>query len=41
VELHVEQQLRVNFTLEIGTFAEATEVTGIAPLISTEKRCPA
>jgi hypothetical protein len=36
VELHVEQQLRVNFTLEIGTFAEATEVTGIAPLISTE-----
>ena len=36
VDLHVEQQLRVNFTLEIGAFAEATEVTGIAPLISTE-----
>src|SRR5215216_2545529 len=27
VALHVEEQVRVNFTLEIGTFSEATEVT--------------
>jgi hypothetical protein len=36
VELHVEQTVRVNFTLEIGTLAETTEVTGVAPLITTE-----
>ena len=36
VELHVEQTVRVNFTLEIGTLSETTEVTGIAPLITTE-----
>lgn len=36
VELHVEQTVRVNFTMEIGTLAETTEVTGVAPLITTE-----
>jgi len=36
VELHVEQSLRVSFTLEIGNFAETTQVTGVAPLLSTE-----
>src|SRR5688572_20391370 len=36
VELHVEQTVRVNFTLEIGTLSETTEVTGVAPLITTE-----
>jgi hypothetical protein len=36
VELHVEQTVRVNFTMEIGTLSETAEVTGIAPLISTE-----
>jgi hypothetical protein len=36
VELHVEQTVRVNFTLEIGTLTETAEVTGIAPLITTE-----
>src|ERR1051325_8974640 len=36
VELHVEQTLRLSFTLEIGTFSEATEVTAATPLISTE-----
>jgi hypothetical protein len=35
-ELHVEQTLRVDFTLEIGTLSETTEVTGVAPLITTE-----
>jgi Carboxypeptidase regulatory-like domain len=36
VELHVEQTVRVNFTMEIGALAETTEVTGVAPLITTE-----
>ncbi|MEO5742184.1 MAG: carboxypeptidase-like regulatory domain-containing protein, partial [Vicinamibacterales bacterium] len=36
VDLHVEQTARVNFTMEIGTLAETTEVTGVAPLITTE-----
>jgi hypothetical protein len=36
VDLHVEQTVRVNFTMEIGTLAETTEVTGVAPLITTE-----
>jgi hypothetical protein len=36
VELHVEQTLRVSFTLEIGTFSETTQVTGVAPLLTTE-----
>jgi hypothetical protein len=36
VELHVEQTLRVTFTLEIGNITETTQVTGVAPLLSTE-----
>ena len=36
VELHVEQTLRLNFTLEVGALTETTEVTGVAPLITTE-----
>src|SRR5687767_4005707 len=36
VELHVEQTVRVNFTMEIGTLSETAEVTGVAPLITTE-----
>jgi len=35
-ELHVEQTLRVDFGLQIGTLAETAEVTGVAPLITTE-----
>ncbi len=35
-ELHVEQTLRLNFTMEIGTLTETAEVTGVAPLITTE-----
>jgi hypothetical protein len=35
-ELHVEQTLRVDFNLAIGTLSETTEVTGVAPLITTE-----
>ncbi len=35
-ELHVEQTLRVDFSLAIGTLAETAEVTGVAPLITTE-----
>ena len=35
-ELHVEQTLRVDFSLGIGTLSETTEVTGVAPLITTE-----
>jgi hypothetical protein len=35
-ELHVEQTLRVDFALEIATLAETAEVTGVAPLITTE-----
>jgi Carboxypeptidase regulatory-like domain len=36
VELHVEEVLRVSLTLEIGAFAETTEVTAVTSLISTE-----
>ncbi len=36
VELHVEQTVRVNFTMEIGALSETAEVTGVAPLITTE-----
>ena len=36
VDLHVEQTVRVNFTMEIGTLSETAEVTGVAPLITTE-----
>jgi hypothetical protein len=35
-DLHVEQTLRLDFGLQIGTLAETTEVTGVAPLITTE-----
>lgn len=35
-QLHVEQTLRVDFSLGIGTLTETTEVTGVAPLITTE-----
>ena len=35
IELHVEQTVRVNFTMEIGTLSETAEVTGVAPLITT------
>ena len=35
-ELHVEQTLRVDFSLSVGTLSETTEVTGVAPLITTE-----
>ena len=35
-ELHVEQTLRVDFNLEIGALSETAEVTGVAPLITTE-----
>ena len=36
IELHVEQTVRVNFTMEIGALSETAEVTGVAPLITTE-----
>ena len=36
VELHVEQTLRVSFSLQIGNFTETTQVTGVLPLLSTE-----
>ena len=36
VELHVEQSVRVSFSLEVGGITETTEVTGTSPLISTE-----
>ena len=36
VELHVEQTLRVSFTLEPGAVTENIQVTGVARLISTE-----
>ena len=36
VELHVEQSVRVSFTLEVGGITETTEVTGTSPLIQTE-----
>src|SRR4030095_16417771 len=36
VELHVEENLRVNLALEIGTLTETSEVIGVTSLISTE-----
>ena len=36
VHLQIEATVRVNFTMEIGTLAETTEVRGVAPLITTE-----
>jgi len=36
VELHVEQTLRVSFTLEIGGVAETALVTAVTPLLTTE-----
>jgi hypothetical protein len=35
VELQVQQTVRVNFTLELGTIAEMATVTGVAPLVET------
>ena len=35
VELHVEETLRVDFTLEVGTLTETTEVSAAVTLIST------
>lgn len=35
-ELHVEEALRINFALEIGTLSETAEVTAVATLITTE-----
>ena len=36
VLLQIEAVVRVDFTMEIGTLSETAEVTGVAPLISTE-----
>jgi hypothetical protein len=36
VELHVEETLRVSFTLELGGITETTEVTAVTSLITTE-----
>ena len=36
VLLQIEATVRVNFTMEIGTLSETAEVTGVAPLITTE-----
>ncbi len=36
VELHVEQTVRVDVTLAVGTLSETAQVTGVAPLITTE-----
>jgi hypothetical protein len=35
VELQVQQTVRVNFTMELGTLAEMATVTGSAPLVET------
>ena len=35
VELQVQQTVRVNFTLELGTIAETATVTGVSPLVET------
>src|SRR5262249_34097835 len=35
VELQVQQTVRVNFTLELGTISEMTTVAGVAPLVET------
>jgi hypothetical protein len=36
IELHVEETLRVNLTLEIGGITETTEVTAVTSLLTTE-----
>jgi len=36
VTLQIEATVRVNFTMEIGALSETAEVTGVAPLITTE-----
>ncbi|HEY6615742.1 MAG TPA: carboxypeptidase-like regulatory domain-containing protein, partial [Vicinamibacterales bacterium] len=36
VELHVEQTLRVSFTLELGGITETALVTAVTPLLTTE-----
>ncbi|MCM3879599.1 MAG: carboxypeptidase-like regulatory domain-containing protein [Vicinamibacterales bacterium] len=36
IELHVEQTVRVNFTMEVGELAESMVVSAVAPLITTE-----
>jgi Carboxypeptidase regulatory-like domain len=36
VLLQIEATVRVNFTMEIGALSETAEVTGVAPLITTE-----
>ena len=35
VELQVQQTVRVNFALELGTISEQTTVTGVSPLVET------
>jgi carboxypeptidase family protein len=35
VELQVQQTIRVNFALELGTISEQTTVTGVSPLVET------
>src|SRR5205809_3495298 len=35
VELQVQQTVRVDFTLELGTIAEMATVTGVSPLVET------
>jgi hypothetical protein len=35
VELRVQQTVRVNFTLELGTIAEMATVVGVSPLVET------
>lgn len=35
VELQVQQTVRVNFTLELGTISEMATVTGVSPLVET------
>jgi hypothetical protein len=36
VELQVQQTARVDFTLELGTVAEAMTVTGVSPIVETQ-----
>src|ERR1700704_4718511 len=35
LELQVQQTVRVNFTLELGTISEMATVTGVSPLVET------
>ncbi len=35
IELQVQQTVRVNFTLELGTISEMATVTGVSPLVET------